>query len=158
MMSRVYRSCITMVLPTGSNVLSHFPSCRAKYDSRDCSNYNIMLDASDMYPDGFHPIHQSLDLTWKTQAQYRERHEAENVKYYFIDFGISSHFTDPAQPRLVLGKDCQDREVPELSTIIRYDPFPVDIFILGNVYRNYFAKVRTRSSPSSSFIVLKRVC
>lgn len=90
-----------------------------------------MLDVSDMYPDGFHPIHQSLDLTWKTQAQYHERHEVENVKYYFIDFGISSHFTDPKQPRLVLGKDCQDREVPELSTIIRYDPFPVDIFIIG---------------------------
>lgn len=97
-----------------------------------------MLDASDMYPEGFHPIHQQLDKMWKFRARYRERHEVQNVKYYFIDFGLSSHFTDPNQRRRVLGEDCQDREVPELSRVRPYDPFPVDIFTLGNLYSNCF--------------------
>jgi len=107
---------------------------------RDCAHLNIMLDASDMYPEGFHPIHQDLDKAWNNHARYRERHQVQNVKYYFIDFGLSSHFADPNQHRLVLGEDCQERDVPELSRVSPYDPFPVDIFILGNLYSKYFTK------------------
>ncbi|TDL17202.1 hypothetical protein BD410DRAFT_730347 [Rickenella mellea] len=86
---------------------------------RDCYYLNIMLDANSMYPDGFHPIN------------------ARSVKYYFIDFGLSSSFQDNHEPRLVTGMDSQLNDVPELSNEIPYDPFPVDIFLLGHLYHEF---------------------
>ena len=34
-----------------------------------------------------------------------------------------------------------DKEVPELSATIPYDPFKADIFILGNMFRKTFIQV-----------------
>ena len=39
------------------------------------------------------------------------------------------------QPKLATGGYGRDQEVPELSFEDQYDPFKVDIFILGNVFR-----------------------
>jgi len=39
---------------------------------------------------------------------------------------------------LVLGLAGRDREVPELSDEVPYDPFKVDIFTIGNVLRREF--------------------
>jgi len=69
-----------------------------------------------------------------------------SIRYYFTDFGISTHFLDPSQPHLVTGSRCQDHEVPELSDTVPYDPFLTDIFILGNVYRTCLTDVYTNLS------------
>lgn len=102
-----------------------------------------MLEADAMYPEGFHPASPSRRIEDSRPAPYRNRADViSSVVYYFTDFGISTYFKDPTKPRLVTGKDCQDKEVPELSDIIPYDPFKTDVFILGNLYKTTFTNVR----------------
>lgn len=67
------------------------------------------------------------------------------VKYYYIDFGMSSKFASDDDSRLVTGIDGLDRDVPELSRKTPYDPFKLDIFIVGNVLRKHFLSVRNNS-------------
>lgn len=69
------------------------------------------------------------------------RRDVSSVRYYFIDFGLSSRFDGVGIPRLVTGDRAQDREIPELSLIVPYDPFAVDIFTLGNVYKRNLIQV-----------------
>lgn len=94
-----------------------------------------MMDGSQLYPKGFHPASISLDASGTTSAQPRTRTKVGGVKYYIIDFGQSTHFEDPNEQRLVTGMWAQDREVPELSKAVPYDPFRVDVYTLGNVYK-----------------------
>ncbi|KAL5513751.1 hypothetical protein ACEPAH_4151 [Sanghuangporus vaninii] len=101
---------------------------------RDCSSINIMMDGDPIYPKGFHPSLPMLDASGKI-ARPRRRRNAQGVKYYFVDFGISSRFDGTEETRLVTGRDGLDKDVPELHQSVPYDPFLVDIFILGNLFR-----------------------
>ncbi|KZV68704.1 hypothetical protein PENSPDRAFT_609718 [Peniophora sp. CONT] len=111
---------------------------------RDCAAPNIMCDASAMFPRGFHPINQySLFDDIKTGATILPRATA-GVRYYFIDYGISSYFP-PGRPReLVTGIYGREQDVPELSSTKPYDPFAVDIFILGSLFKKEFCKKYSR--------------
>lgn len=104
-----------------------------------------MLDATALYPEGFHPHNQYLKRSGLGLAEnHLNRADVpSSIRYYFTDFGISTHFKDPSQPRLVTGIHCQDKEVPELSDTVPYDPFKTDVFILGNVYKTCLTDVRT---------------
>jgi len=98
---------------------------------RDVASSNIMMDATAMYPEGFHP-----------HAQYRAKGQGEPQdataltrtqappKYYLIDFGISTQFTDEETRFSVLGNEGRTR-APELSLKVPYDPFKVDVFGMG---------------------------
>ncbi|KAI0751222.1 hypothetical protein C8Q80DRAFT_559546 [Daedaleopsis nitida] len=103
---------------------------------RDCAYMNVMMDADAMYPRRFHPIAiYSLPDAVSTTAPVLPR-ESVPVTYYYVDFGISAIFSAPEDiTRRVTGIDGQDQEVPELSDVVPYDPFKVDIFILGNLFR-----------------------
>ncbi|KAI0334855.1 hypothetical protein GY45DRAFT_1242123 [Cubamyces sp. BRFM 1775] len=103
---------------------------------RDCAYKNIMMDASALFPRGFHPVAQTALPDAVTSAPVLSR-SAARVHYYFIDFGISTRF-DPksSSPRLVTGKDGLDQEPPELSKTIPYDPFKLDVFLIGNLVRS----------------------
>ncbi|KAL5530907.1 hypothetical protein ACEPAG_3783 [Sanghuangporus baumii] len=107
---------------------------------RDCSANNIMMDGEPLYPKGFHPSLSFLDAEGKI-ARPRRRRDTRGVKYYFTDFGISSWFQSVEETRLVTGQDGLDRDVPELRHFDPYDPFPVDIFILGNIFRKELTDV-----------------
>ncbi|KAI0077834.1 hypothetical protein K474DRAFT_1674588 [Panus rudis PR-1116 ss-1] len=103
---------------------------------RDCAAGNIMMDAQPLYPRGHHPVRHAYtpDALWDSNPLARIDNP---VKYYFIDFGISSKFGHGDTP-LVLGTKGRDKEPPELSNEIPYDPFMLDIYILGNVYNMEF--------------------
>lgn len=102
---------------------------------RDTSFKNILMDASRMFPRGFHPVRDSfLPHDLSTPAPMIPRMDV-GVKYYFVDYGISSYFPEGTERQLVLGLDGRDRDVPELSAEVPYDPFKVDIFTIGNVLR-----------------------
>lgn len=93
------------------------------------------MDADALYPQGFHPVLQSKVRDFSRRAWPYSRTSASGpVGYYFADFGISVRIP-PGEPRNVLGEIGADRDVPELSDTIPYDPFKVDIFVLGNVFR-----------------------
>jgi len=114
---------------------------------RDCSDLNVMLDAELLFPEGFHPSFQSQKRHDRDLASHLNRVDLSSpVIYYFTDFGISTHFTDPSKPRLVTGRHCQDKTVPELSDVVPYDPYQTDIYILGNLYRNAFTNVYSNVS------------
>ncbi|KAL5492972.1 hypothetical protein ACEPAI_4420 [Sanghuangporus weigelae] len=129
---------------------------------RDCSTLNIMMDGTRVFPRGFHPGAPNLEYTGKGFAHPRRRRDASGVKYYFTDFGISSHFDENDTYRLVMGQDCLDRNLPELYQDDPYDPFAVDVFLLGNVFKYVLVKqyeglsflaplsdAMTRQDPSS---------
>ena len=100
-----------------------------------------MLDGAPLYPEGFHPTMQGLNSTLLRRAKSLQRSEVQSVKYYITDFGLSTHFDNVDGPRMVTGAIAADAEVPELSSTIPYDPFPVDVFTLGNVYKKEFVHV-----------------
>ncbi|EKM49870.1 uncharacterized protein PHACADRAFT_154503 [Phanerochaete carnosa HHB-10118-sp] len=118
---------------------------------RDCSRKNIMMDASTLYPQGFHPIRDTLLSDVSTDAPHLSR-SAARVMYYYVDFGISVRIPPEVTPKLVTGRLGRDRDPPELRvkraasggtpTQKPYDPFKLDVFILGNtikkeIYENY---------------------
>ncbi|KAL5536309.1 hypothetical protein ACEPAF_130 [Sanghuangporus sanghuang] len=103
---------------------------------RDCSDMNIMFDGAGMFPNGFHASVWNLDERG-VPTRPRRRSDVPSVRYYFTDFGLSSRF-QVGEEHLVTGVNGLDREVPELLPLNRYDPFPVDVFILGNVFKRNF--------------------
>ena len=100
-----------------------------------------MLDATHMYPLGFHPVEEFHLDDVTTPAPRIPRLEA-GVKYYFVDYGISSYFPAGSIRELVLGIAGRDQDVPELSNDVSYDPFKVDIFTIGNVLLGEVQAVR----------------
>ncbi|KAK7688004.1 hypothetical protein QCA50_008374 [Cerrena zonata] len=103
---------------------------------RDCAAANIMMDGRPLYPRGHHPVRMNYtpDGVYEIHPLNRQDHP---VKYYYIDFGLSCHFA-PGDVPLVVGTKGRDKEPPELSDKQPYNPFSLDIFILGNVYLKEF--------------------
>ena len=98
------------------------------------------MDASRMFPLGFHPVKDLLLHDISTPAPIIPRRDA-GVKYYFIDYGISSYFPTGSQTHRVVGLAGRDQDVPELSDEVLYDPFKVDIYTIGNVFLREFCDV-----------------
>lgn len=109
-----------------------------------------MMDGEPLYRKGFHPSMPTLDARGKW-ANPRRRRDVGSVTYYFTDFGISTRFDGSEPTQLVTGKDGQDQDVPELHCPEPYNPFPVDVFILGNLFRTEFTTVRTINPMLESF-------
>ena len=99
-----------------------------------------MMDASAMYPQGFHPIWDVFLLDAHTPV-YPPSRSAVGVKYYYIDYGISVHIPPEVHPKTALGGHGRDQEPPELSFKVLYDPFKLDIFTIGNVFRREICDV-----------------
>ena len=99
------------------------------------------MDAPSVFPNGFHPANSSKDRGGVQSVITIPRHKASGpIKYYYIDFGISRRYEE-GEKHIVIGDDGDDREIPEMSDVDVYDPFPADVFILGNVFRKRFLSV-----------------
>ncbi|OSD01770.1 hypothetical protein PYCCODRAFT_1436060 [Trametes coccinea BRFM310] len=105
---------------------------------RDCAYKNVMVDASPLFPQGHHAMSTyGLPRDPKKPAPVLSRRGIP-LRYYYIDFGISTRYAPGEHRAPVLGRDGLDQDVPELSETVPYDPFKVDIFILGNLFREIF--------------------
>lgn len=113
-----------------------------------------MMEADAMFPKGFHPLRRAMDSTGSKLVHPKRRRDTfPRVRYYYIDFGISSMFGPEDKDRCVIGLEGQDRTVPELSLVEPYDPFLVDVYILGNLFKNAFLDVSNiRHFPPSRFL------
>ncbi|CAL1706289.1 unnamed protein product [Somion occarium] len=105
---------------------------------RDCMNLNIMMDPKPLFPDMYHPISVRMKKDLSGTAKHYTR-TAHPVKYYFIDFGISRKYSPdnphPLEPPIRGG----DKTVPEFQRSHQpRDPFPTDIYYLGNLIREDF--------------------
>ena len=109
-----------------------------------------MMDPTGLFPKGFHPIRTKLTPNANSKAKYIQRSSLKTLpRYYFIDFGISTWFRKPDPNdestrweywphRLSPNRGCQDQTVPELYDPGPHDPFPVDVYLIGNVIRTRF--------------------
>lgn len=97
-----------------------------------------MMDGRSLYPKGFHPSAQHMSPSCKTRAIHLRRIHAPPVKYFFIDFGISTIFSE-SQDRVAYG--VLGREAAPEQEEASYDPFALDIYVLGKVYESKFLEV-----------------
>ncbi|KAI0676776.1 kinase-like domain-containing protein [Trametes maxima] len=101
---------------------------------RDCAYRNVMMDAAGLYPKGFHPVQTENLPDISGPAPVLPRSTIP-IGYYFLDFGISTHFPAGTSEKLVAGRDGLERTVPELSDDVPYDPFKLDTYILGALFK-----------------------
>jgi len=104
---------------------------------------NIMMDASSMYPEGFHPVDNWLSPDGSRMTKYYNRTQ-KPPKYYIIDFGLSVKFEQNCEKMLAIPSLGLDRTPPEFhgdgcSTL--QDPFATDVYLFGNMIRQYFLDV-----------------
>lgn len=98
-----------------------------------------MMDPEPIFPYGFHPVDRSHLPDLSGFTTHLSRTEV-TLKYYYIDFGISVLIPPESTQRLVVGEYGRDQDPPELSAEVPYDPFKLDIFIVGNMFHNEFVK------------------
>jgi hypothetical protein len=112
---------------------------------RDCTVNNIMFDASEMYPKGYHPVQLNRNLNFKGQAK-RYTRTARPPRYYLIDFGLSRRYSS----RNALDAPLRggDKSAPEHRHGVRCNPFRTDIYYLGNLVREHFIMVKLDLSSS----------
>ena len=104
------------------------------------------MDGDSMFSLPVHPIRRFSYVNDSNVIVPYVLHSQASMKYYFIDFGMSSYFPTDAPFKLVTGKLGCDREVPKLSDDVPYDPFFVDIFSIGNVPHTKFYDVSAQAS------------
>jgi len=112
---------------------------------RDCMALNIMLEPSKMYPRMYHPLATLRNRDFKGTAKYYSRTERPS-KYYFIDFGLARKYNPEDGPPREVPIHGGDRTVPEFEGSDGNepkDPFPTDVYYLGNLIRqNFLQKYR----------------
>ncbi|KIO31891.1 hypothetical protein M407DRAFT_45980, partial [Tulasnella calospora MUT 4182] len=95
---------------------------------RDCAYDNILMDRHALYPNGWHPQSWLATRDGLASTGRRALREVQDLRYYFIDFGLSTHCES-----LTIGEDGQEG-APELSLTVPYDPYKLDVYILGKTY------------------------
>ena len=98
-----------------------------------------MLDPSEMYPDGFHPVKIDRSRNFKGTAKAYTRTQRPPI-YYFIDLGLSRQYTS----RNVTDEALRggDKSAPEHKSGRRCNPFHTDVYYIGNLVREEFINVR----------------
>ena len=91
----------------------------------------------------FHPTRHDRTKDWKSTAKHSTR-TAHPVRYYFIDFGLSRQYNPEDGPPRAIPIRGGDKSVPEFRdwNSEPLDPFPTDIYYLGNLLRVHVLKVR----------------
>ncbi|CAE6497931.1 unnamed protein product [Rhizoctonia solani] len=114
---------------------------------RDCASTNIMMKADTLFKNTPHP-HPNYSFLTEDGRDYIEFYprREHSVKYYFIDFGLATLFPSYTERTLVVGAEGRERDIPELSTPdVPYDPFKVDICIIGRFLSRDFYEKSNRS-------------
>jgi len=99
-----------------------------------------MMDGSSLYPEGFHPVYQYRHPTIIRMARAKRRLHSSPVKYYFIDFDLSTMYNEEwgTDPRNWRGSDGRERDAPEMRyyslDTSSYNAYVLDVFVLGKVY------------------------
>lgn len=104
----------------------------------DAAPRNIMVDARALYPRGWHPQSGGRHANGKSMdplAPEPSITAVGGVRYYFIDFGISTRDQDSVVGTWGVIK------APELSLEVPYNPYKTDVYILGMTYGEYILGV-----------------
>ena len=109
-----------------------------------------MYDATPLYPDGFHPVDTHRTRDWSQSAKPFARTERP-VRYIVIDFGLSVRFNQ-GDVHLVYPARGADASAPEhrpelMASQTPHNPFPTDVYYLGNLIRKTFVEVSVQCVP-----------
>ena len=115
---------------------------------RNCTTRHIMMDATGMFPSGFHPV-QTRYLPDYSELAPRLSRSSVPVKYYFVDFSVAVRVPAGNAVALATGMFHTEPEVPEMSFYAPYDAFLVDVFILGHMIDRELCLVRHARSRTS---------
>lgn len=100
-----------------------------------------MMDPTQIYPQSFHPVARDRRRDWKGKAKHYTRTQYP-PKYYLIDFGLSHRYTPEEEPPRRLPVYGGDKSAPEHEAYqTPCDPFPTDVYYLGNLIRKMFINV-----------------
>ena len=109
----------------------------------DCKYNNIMADPLRLYEYPPHPFELFKRRDFSGEVKVCSTRTQTPIKYYLVDFGLSRRYDPEGGPPLELPRWGGDNSVPEfLAVNTPCDPFPVDVYCLGNVIRQSFLKVR----------------
>lgn len=125
-----------------------FPSLFLFNIDRDCTWGNIMLDPTNMYPESFHPVdmRRSKDFRHAVKGYSRTRRP---TRYLLIDFGLSRLYDPALGPPLDEPLQGGDKSVPEHQDgQTPCNPFPTDVYYLGNLVRQEYIKVRVPNNST----------
>ncbi|KAJ3481939.1 hypothetical protein NLI96_g7318 [Meripilus lineatus] len=99
-----------------------------------------MMDPRPTFPNMYHPSRNRRNLNFKGSAKYYTR-TARPTKYFLVDFGLSRKYNpEDGEPREIPIKG-GDKTVPEFQGRGEFrpcNPFPTDIYYLGNMIREDF--------------------
>ncbi len=105
---------------------------------------NVMMDPTKMYPEGYIPERPYMKVDCSGHVSPSCTRTACWPRYYLIDFGHARRYDPadgiPSEP-ILRGAD---RTAPEHSKPVapfECNPFPTDIYYLGNMLREYFLDV-----------------
>jgi hypothetical protein len=114
---------------------------------------NIMMDATPLYPVPYHPVKPYKKRDFSGRAKHYTRTQRP-VKYYLTDFGLSRRYNPadgPPREGIILGGD---KTVPEFAkSNDPCDPFPTDVYYIGNFIRTTFLQVNVICSFSWCFLM-----
>lgn len=100
------------------------------------------MDPTPLYPNLYHPLRDTNTRDMRGPAKHHNR-TAHPTRYYLIDFGLSRKYNPDDGPPLEPPIRGGDKTVPEFQHSTEpCDPFPTDIYYLGNMIREDFLQVR----------------
>ena len=102
-----------------------------------------MMDTS-LYSEQFHPLRPDKSQDYTKDVSARFSRTQRPPKYYIIDYGLARRYDASENPPMeqtdIFGSDFT---VPEFNALDKpHNPFPIDIYCLGNVIRNEVLGVR----------------
>lgn len=100
------------------------------------------MDPANLVIDQYHPSRPRSKRDLSGWARYYTRTQRP-VKYYLADFGLSRKFDPDGGPPLAVPIRGGDKTVPEFQKSIEkaLDPFPTDVYYVGNLIRQTFTEV-----------------
>jgi hypothetical protein len=119
-----------------------------------------MADSSRLYDFPPHAYDRTKKRDFSGHVKIRSSRTLTPIRYYLVDFGLSRRYNPEDGPPLALPRWGGDKSVPEfVAADTPCNPFPVDVYCLGNAIRQYFLEVRNtphnNTLPLNMFRVLK---
>ncbi|KAF8059525.1 hypothetical protein FPV67DRAFT_1426286 [Lyophyllum atratum] len=110
----------------------------------DCKYNNIMADTLRLFSSPPHPSRPRMKRDFSGRTAKPASRTAKPVKYYLLDFDLSNIYRPEDAPHLETPPWGGDKTVPEFSIpgAPPCDPFPVDIYCIGNAIKQNFVDAK----------------
>ncbi|KAI0062512.1 hypothetical protein BV25DRAFT_1803963 [Artomyces pyxidatus] len=104
----------------------------------DCTRRSVMMNASTLYPQGYHPIDPTMTPDFRAHTKRRSCLSA-GVRYHLVCTHHTLHIPHTTGPTpLVEGHCCTDCPPEVCRREPAYDPFKADVYNTGQIFRLLF--------------------